>query len=115
MKLYNQNQMNSFFSKPIVVYFLATIMLSAVFFLIPINIFDGVYTFKVNGITFAAEAKMSLSYFIGIGAVPSDLQDVVSFKLLPMGYLLVFLFLVALPILIAYRVHIANILREKKE
>ena len=107
--------MSSFFSKPIVVYFIATIILSAIFFLIPINIFDGVYTFKVNGITFAAEAKMSLSYFIGIGSAASDLQDVVSFKLVPMGYLLVFLFLVALPILIAYRVHIANNQRENKQ
>ncbi len=107
--------MSSFFSKPIVVYFLATILLSAVFFLIPINIFDGIYTYKVNGITFAAEAKMSLSYFIGIGTNPADLQDVVSFELSAMGYLLVFLFLVALPILIAYRVHIANVLKERKE
>ena len=107
--------MGSFLSKPIVVYFLATIILSAIFFLIPINIFDGVYTFKVNGITFAAEAKMSLSYFIGIGAGPGELKDVVSYELLPMGYLLVFLFLVALPILIAYRVNLANIQREKKE
>lgn len=105
--------MNSFFSKPIVVYFLATIILSAIFFLIPINIFDGVYTYKVNGITFAAEAKMSLSYFIGIGLSPEDLKDVVSFKLVPMGYLLVFLFLVALPILIAYRVNLANIQKRK--
>jgi hypothetical protein len=105
--------MGSFFSKPIVVYFLATIILSAIFFLIPINIFDGIYTYKVNGITFAAEAKMSLSYFIGIGANPDEIKDVVSFELKPMGYLLVFLFLVALPILIAYRVHIANILKAK--
>ena len=107
--------MNSFFSKPIVVYFLATIILSAVFFLIPINIFDGIYTYKVNGITFAAEVKMSLSYFIGIGANPADMKDVVSYELKPMGYFLVFLFLVALPILIAYRVHIANILKEKNK
>lgn len=106
--------MNSFFSKPIVVYFLATFILSAVFFLIPINIFDGMYTYEVNGVVFTAEVKMSLSYFIGIGVSAEDLKDVVSFKLVPMGYLLVFLFLVALPILIAYRVNLANIQKEKK-
>lgn len=100
--------MRSFLSKPIVVFFLAAIGLSAIFFLIPLNLFEGVYTFKVNGVEFTEEAKMSLSYFIGIGITPADLKDVVDFKLTSTGYLLVFLFLFCLPALIAYRVHIAN-------
>ena len=58
---------------------------------------------------------MSLSYFIGIGASPEDLKDVVGFRLLPMGYFLVFLMLFALPILIAYRVHVSNQLEAQKE
>jgi hypothetical protein len=107
--------MGSFLRKPVVVFFLTMIGLSAVFFLIPINIFDGEYTFKVNGIVFSEEAKMSLSYFIGIGTSPEDLKDVVGFRLLPMGYFLVFLMLVAFPILIAYRVHVANQLEAQKE
>lgn len=100
--------MRSFFRKPVVVFFLAAFVLSAIFFLIPINVFDGEYTFNVNGVTFTHKAKMSLSYFVGIGASAEETKDVVSFKLVPMGYFMVFLFLGALPGLIAYRVHIAN-------
>lgn len=107
--------MGKYLRKPVIVFFLTMIGLSAVFFLIPINIFDGEYTFKVNGITFSEEAKMSLSYFVGVGVNPEDLKDVVGFRLLPMGYFLVFLMLIAFPILIAYRVHVANQLEAQKE
>jgi hypothetical protein len=107
--------MGSYLRKPVVVFFIAMIGLSAVFFLVPINLFDAEYTFNVNGISTVAEAKMSLSYFIGIGASPEDLKDVVGFRLLPMGYFLVFLMLFALPVLIAYRVHVGNQLEAQKE
>lgn len=107
--------MGKYLRKPVIVFFLTMIGLSAVFFLIPINIFDGEYTFKVNGITFSEEAKISLSYFVGVGVNPEDLKDVVGFRLLPMGYFLVFLMLIAFPILIAYRVHVANQLEAQKE
>lgn len=100
--------MVTFIRKPIVVFFIAAILLSSIFFLIPINIFDGEYTFNVNGIITKIPTKMSLSYFIGIGASPEETKDVVEFKLLPMGYFLAFLMLFAFPALIAYRVHIAN-------
>ena len=107
--------MGSYLRKPVVVFFIAMIGLSAVFFLIPINLFDAEYTFNVNGFEFSKDVKMSLSYFIGIGASPEDLKDVVGFRLLPMGYFLVFLMLFALPVLIAYRVHVGNQLEAQKE
>lgn len=100
--------MVTFFRNPFVVFLIATVIISSIFFLIPINIFDGEYTFNVNGIITKIPAKMSLSYFIGIGASAEETKDVVDFKLLPMGYFLAFLMLVAFPALIAYRVHIAN-------
>jgi hypothetical protein len=100
--------MREIIRKPIVVFFLAMICLSAIFFFIPVNVFDGEYTFRVNGVTFTEKTKMSLSYFIGIGASPEELKDVVSFRLVPMGYFMAFLLIGAFPALIAYRVHIAN-------
>ena len=107
--------MGSYLRKPLVVFFIAMIGLSAVFFLVPINLFDAKYTFNVNGFEFSKDVKMSLSYFIGIGTSPEDLKDVVGFRLLPMGYFLVFLMLFALPVLIAYRVHVGNQLEVQKE
>jgi hypothetical protein len=100
--------MRSFISKPIVVFFIAMISVAAIFFLIPINLFDGEYTFKVNGVVFTETAKMSLSYFIGVGISPEDLKDVIDFRLNAAGYFLAFLFIFAFPALIAYRIYIAN-------
>jgi len=98
--------MRSTLRKPIVVFFLAVFVLSAIFFLIPINLFDGEMVFE--GIAEPVQAKLSLSYFIGIGASKEETAGVLDFYLLPMGYFLAFLMLIALPVLIAYRVHVAN-------
>lgn len=82
--------------------------IAAVFFLIPINLFDGEIVFEVNGITFTEKAKLSLSYFIGIGAGAEETQDVKDFYLLPIGYCIAFLVLVALPAVIAYRFYLQD-------
>lgn len=84
------------------------ILFAAILFLIPINLFDGEITYNMNGAVWTTKAKLSLSYFIGIGASEQQLQDVESFRLTGMGYFFAFLLLVALPTLIGYRVWIAN-------
>ncbi len=99
--------MSTVFRKPVVVFFLTVLILSTIFFLIPVEVFDGEYIYNVNGIKAVREAKLSLSYFIGIGS-PKETMYLVSYRLVPMGYFMVFLFLFALPLLIAYRVHLAN-------
>ena len=100
--------MRSIIRKPIVIFFIAFFILAAIFFLVPVNLFDAEYTFNENGAIRVVKTKMALSYFIGIGADEQQMKNVVSFRLLPMGYFLVFLFQVALPALIAYRIHLAN-------
>ena len=85
-----------------------SLIFSAVLFFIPINLFEGEILFKVNGIEFKEKAKISLSYFIGIGASPSETKDVLNFYLLPFGYLNVFLMLLAFPSLISYRIFLAD-------
>lgn len=100
--------MKSIFRKPAVVFLTAFLVLSAIFFLIPVNVFDAEYIYNVNGITAVRQSQVSLSYFIGISESPQPVQYLVSVRLLPMGYFMVFLFLVALPLLIAYRVKLAN-------
>jgi Zn-dependent protease len=93
-------------------------IMSALFFLIPINLFDGEITFAKGTIERTVEAKLSLSYFIGIGASKADLQDVKEFHLLPMGYFFAFLMLFALPGLVAYRFYLSDEnkkLKQKKD
>lgn len=91
-------------------YILIAIVFSFVFasilFLIPINLFEGEIIFNHNGNNVPVQAKLSLSYFIGIGASPQETKDVVDFYLVPLGYLNVFLLLGALPALISYRIYL---------
>ncbi len=97
----------------IIVFFVCMLAVSAIFFLFPINLFDGEIVFEVNGVEFTEKAKLSLSYFIGIGASEEQTQDVKDFYLLPAGYLVAFLMTVGLPAIIAYRVYLKN--QQKKD
>lgn len=90
------------------IFIICFLVSSAIFFLIPINLFDGEIVFNVNGVEFKEKAKLSLSYFIGIGASEEDLKGVKQFYLLPMGYFFAFLMLFCLPALITYRFSLKN-------
>jgi len=107
--------MKAFLRKPSTVFFLSMLVVAAILFLVPINLFDGEITYHDAQGNYTNEAKLSLSYFIGIGASEADLRDVVNFKLHFEGYLLAGLFLVAFPLLIAYRVKIANQQESRKK
>ncbi|MCE3295333.1 MAG: hypothetical protein K0R65_1047 [Crocinitomicaceae bacterium] len=92
----------------ILTFFACALGVAAIFFLIPINLFDGEIVFEVNGVEFTEKAKISLSYFIGIGANAEQTQDVKDFYLLPMGYLIAFLMIGVLPAIITYRIYLKN-------
>ena len=49
--------------------------------------------------------NLSLSYFVGMGMNPGDLEGVKSFKLTPWGWALAFCYICLLPGIIAYRIH----------
>ena len=49
--------------------------------------------------------NLSLSYFVGMGMNPGDLEGVKSFKLTPWGWALAFCYIFLLPGIIAYRIH----------
>jgi hypothetical protein len=94
--------------KPISIFFIAMIALAAIFFLLPINFFDGEIVYE-NGLqVITDEAPLSLSYFIGLGYDPAEMENVKSFRLLPTGYLMAVVFIVCIPALIAYRIHISR-------
>lgn len=99
--------------KPITIFALSSFALALLFFLFPINIFDGEVVL-VNGIQRMTEkAPLSLSYFIGIGYQAEEMQGIESFRLLPTGYTMAFLLIFCLPALIAYRVHLSRIKKNK--
>ena len=103
------------FKNPWFVFALGVVISSCIFFLFPINLFDGEIVFQSAAKTWKVKANISLSYFIGIGAAKEQLVQlgVKDFYLLTKGYLFAGIVLVGLPGLWAYRVYLKNTRIEK--
>jgi hypothetical protein len=82
-----------------------------IFFLFPINIFDGVIIYKDLQSEFLLETPLSLSYFIGLGYDEVDMVGVKDFYLTTKGIVMAFVFILGFPGLLAYRM----ILKSKKK
>jgi hypothetical protein len=91
---------------PVVVFFVAMLVIAGILFFVPLNLFDGEILMK--GTTTWIPWKLSLSNFIGIGTEDAASQGVADFRLVGMGYVLAGLLILAFPLLIAYRVRLAN-------
>ena len=92
--------------KPIVLFFALSFILALVFFLFPINVFDGVIVYKDNLTAFEVEAPLSLSYFVGLGYDSEDMVNVETFYLTTKGIVMAFLFILGFPAILAYRMHL---------
>lgn len=95
-------------SKPITVFFLTFFVIALPLFLWPLNLFPGEAIQQIGTIEYPVKLPISLSYFIGIGYDPSDLEGIKDFYLLPQGYALAFCLLIGFPALMAFRVHLAQ-------
>ncbi len=93
---------------PWVVFCFSILLLSALFFFVPINLFEGEIIFQENGKTWTQRANISLSYFIGVGASKEDLVGVKDFYLVTKGYLLACFMIVGFPAILAYRTYLKN-------
>lgn len=92
--------------KPWILFFSLSLVLAAIFFLFNIAIFDGKIEFTGVEGSFVLDAKLSLSYFIGIGIEPEDMVDVKDFYLTGQGIFMAFVFILGLPALLAYRIRL---------
>lgn len=89
--------------------------ITIVLLFVPLSLFDAEITFN-NGISrWTVATKMSYAHLFGIGIDASDLQDVESYQFTPGGYLLAVLLNIGFPILIGYRVHIANLVEKGEQ
>lgn len=93
---------------PWVVFCFSILLLSALFFFVPINLFEGEIIYEENGKTWTQRANISLSYFIGIGASKEDLIGVKDFNLTTKGYLLACFMIIGFPAILAYRTYLKN-------
>jgi hypothetical protein len=95
-------------STPFFVFILTFFAIAIPLFLFPINLFPGEAIQQIGEIEYPEKFPMSLSYLIGIGYDPKDLEGIKDFYLLPQGYALAFCLLIGLPAILAFRVHIAR-------
>lgn len=94
------------------IFLLIMIGIALPLFTLPINLFPGEITYQKGLSTYTiTENNLSLSYFVGLGLNPGDLDDVASFRLSLWGYALAFCYLGLLPGVITYRIYLK---RQKK-
>lgn len=97
------------FKKPIVIFFSLSIILGLLFFLFPINIFDGVIVYNQGLQTLEVETNLSLSYFIGLNLHPEEMEGVVSnFYLTTKGIAMAILYIIGFPAILAYRFYLKS-------
>ena len=94
---------------PWIVFFALSTTIAAILFTLPINLFPGEIVWE-NGMQQVTikDQNLSLSYFIGMGLNPGDLDHVKSFRLNNWGWALAFCYMVGLPGIIALRLHFSK-------
>lgn len=79
------------------------------FFLFPINIFDGVIVYKQGLQMVEVDTNLSLSYFIGLNLHPEEMEGVISdFYLTTKGISMAFLYILGFPAILAYRFYLKS-------
>jgi hypothetical protein len=92
--------------KSFILFGVLTLLLAAIFFLFPINLFDGEIVYQ-NGLQeLTVERPLSLSYFIGIGFDEEDMIGVLDYYLTYKGVMMAFIFIIGFPALFAYRMYL---------
>lgn len=97
------------------VFVVTFLVIAALLFLFPINLFDGEIIYQSGLQESVVKAPLSLSYFIGMGYDEADMVGIKSFHLLPVGYLMAFLILFALPAVISYRIQLGKMKKQQNK
>lgn len=94
--------------RPIVLFLILSLALALIFFLLPINIFDGAIVVQDEFGEYIDQRPISLSYLIGIGYDNQDLmnKNIKDFYLTTKGIVMAFIFILGFPGLLAYRVYL---------
>lgn|SRR5690606_25186430 len=91
-----------------VIFASTSLLLAAIFFLFPINLFDGVIIEQRGELVLTHHRPLSLSYFIGMGYDESDMEFITDYYLTKKGIFMAIVFILGLPALLAYRLHLKS-------
>lgn len=100
--------MSSTKTRALAIFVVSTVILTIVFFTLPINIFDGQIDYRESNREYTVDVPLSLSYFIGLGYEDADMQNVVDFRLTTRGWITAFIFILGFPALLAYRIYLKS-------
>jgi hypothetical protein len=98
--------MSAAVKRSLILFVVTSVIISVVLFVFPINLFDGEVIYIVNGTDVVEQQPLSLSYFIGIGYEESVMEGIKDFYLTGKGWLMVFIILIGIPGLFAYRMYL---------
>ena len=98
--------MQNILHKPFIVFAILSSVLALIFFLFPINMFDGEIVVDSGLQHFTAEQRISLSNFIGIGTEGFEEQGIVDFYLNIKGIMIACILILGMPALLAYRLYL---------
>jgi len=93
---------------PIFVFLSTFLSLILIFFLFPINLFDGKIVYEYSSKEHIIDAPLSLSYFIGLGYDESDMVSVKEFYLTIKGSIMASILIFGFPTLLALRVYLKS-------
>lgn len=102
--------MTSMKTRSLAIFVICAVILSIILFTLPINIFDGQIDYKEPHREYTINARLSLSYFIGLGYDEADMEFVDAIRLTVKGWWMAIIFIFGFPGLLAYRLY----LRAKK-
>ena len=100
--------MNSRVKRSMIVYLICVLILLLIFFLLPINIFDGEIVYKQGLVSFKEQRPLSLHFISGLEYADNELKGIKNYYLLPKGYVTAFLFIFCFPALVAYRIYLGK-------
>lgn len=102
--------MKKLLEKPFLIGLLTGLVIFAIFGLFPIPMYDGTLFYDQKMVHFQLESKIALSYFFGIGMEKTMVDGIVAsrFELKPIGYVLLTLVHLGLPVLIGIRFKMSN-------
>jgi hypothetical protein len=99
-------RMQKILHKPFIVFAILSSVLALLFFLVPINLFDGEIVVDRGLQHFTLEQRLSLSNFIGIGTEGFEEQGIVDFYLNMKGILIACILILGMPAILAYRLYL---------
>lgn len=96
------------FLQPLPLFIIAALVIALPLFLFPINLFNGEIILKMPINAMPIQAKLSLSYFVGMGYAENEMENVKEFYLTAEGYFFAAVLIIGFPGLLAYRVSLTK-------